>query len=355
MKKVLIVVPTLGAGGGEKFVMDLANGMDRSTFQVKILVLYPESGTIFDRFAAENGLDVIYLDKKLGLDCTMLAKVWRIVRDYAPDVIHSNLDTMLYLLPSYRRQQIKLHTVHTMADKEAAGLQRIVRKIAFWFVGVKPVAISSTVADSICDIYGIRRHKVPVVCNGVVCSRYALPKKESKKVRLISVGSLYAVKNFPFLIHCFAAVRQKNANVHLTLVGDGVQRKELETLIRHLGLEQDVTLTGTVADVENYLADADIYVASSIFEGLPLSVLEAMAAGLPVISTNVGGIAEIVHNGRNGMLVEPENQVAYIAALERMILDEELRRRYGEASYEIAKEYDVSHMIAGYEKLYRGK
>jgi len=242
-----------------------------------------------------------------------------------------------------------------MAEKEAEGLQRIVRKIAFFIVGVKPVAISNIVAESIGNIYGMRRDKLTTVCNGVVCSRYALPRKRSDRVRLISVGSLYAVKNFSFLIDCFAAVRKKFENIHLTLVGDGVQRQALEAQICRLGLEKAVTLAGTVSDVENYLADADIYVASSLFEGLPLSMLEAMAAGLPVISTDVGGVSEIVHDGENGSLAEPENPEAYAAAMEQLIQNVPLRQQYGEASRKIAEQYDISHMIAGYEALYSGK
>lgn len=352
MRKVLIVVPSLVQGGGQKFVMDLAKGIDRTKFQVRVLVYYKKSGSVFDKFAEENGIDTVYLDKKVGLDFKFFKQVEKAVKDYNPDIIHSNLDSMLYLFPVYNKKQVKLHTIHTLAEKETVGLQAVVRFLAYKIFKVTPVGISDTVADSIVKRHNIKKEMIPVVYNGVDCKRYDLPKGKTDSVNLVSVGNIYDVKNYSFLVDCFFDICNKKEDVRLTIVGDGVLRNELENQISSLGLTNKVTITGVVSDVENYLAKADIYVASSIFEGLPISMLEAMAAGLPIISTDVGGVSDIVKNGKNGILVESGDKEGYTAALSELISDEEKRMKMSECSKELSVNYDIKIMVEGYERIY---
>ena len=106
-------------------------------------------------------------------------------------------------------------------------------------------------------------------------------------------------------------------------------------------------------DVENYLADSDIYVASSHFEGLPISMLEAMSAGLPIVSTDVGGVSDIVKDGINGVLIAPGNKEKYVKALKTLIIDVSMREAYSKKSKEFSKKYDIKLMVEGYERLYK--
>lgn len=352
MKKVLLVIPSLEQGGGQKFVMDLAKGIDRTRFQVRVLVYYKKSNSVFDKFAEENGIDTVYLDKKVGLDFKFFKQVKKAVKEYNPDIIHTNLDCFLYLFPVYRKEQLKLHTIHTLADKENVGMQKITRFIAYKIFKVTPVGISETVSKSIQDVHNIKADEIPIVYNAVDCKRYDLPKQKDGNMNLVSVGTIYYVKNYSFLVECFSEICKKTDNVHLTILGDGVLRSELENQISSLGLNEKVTITGVVGDVENYLAKADIYVASSVFEGLPISMLEAMSAGLPIISTNVGGVSDIVKNGENGILVESGDKDGYIAALSELISNEEERMKMSERSKELSVNYDIKNMVEGYERIY---
>lgn len=354
-KKVLIVISSLEQGGGQKLVMDLAKGLDRDRFEVRVLVYYGKTGSVFDVFAEKNGIDTVYLDKSPGLKLSLFNKVKKAVREFNPDIIHTHLHTMLYLFTSYKRKHIKLHTVHTLAEKETQGLQKIVRFIAYKIFGVVPVGICDLVADSIAKEHGIRRERIPVVYNGVDCSRYNLPKVESQYIRLVSVGNIYPVKNYLFLVECFAEVCSDTNNLKLQIVGDGVQRVELEEKIHSLGLSDKVSVTGVVSNVENYLADADVYVACSLFEGLPISMLEAMAAGLPIVSTDVGGVREIVISGTNGYLVPLGEKEQYVDALKKVILDKEARNRLSDSSKKMSLDFDVCKMIEGYSALYSSK
>lgn len=353
MKNVLLVVPTLLQGGGQKFVLDLAKGLDKEQFRVRVLVFFRQRHKAFAKFAEENGIETVYLNKKKGLDLSFFRQVRKAIKEFQPDVIHSHLNTMLYLLPFYRKKQIKLHTVHTLAQKEHYGMQKLVNYIAFHWKGVVPVAISDTVAGTIANTHGLKREAIPVVYNGVDCARYDIPKVAGNTFNLVSVGTIYAVKNFPFLVDCFSELHKVHPETRLTIVGNGVQRGELYEQIDRLGLTDAVTITGTVGNVEDYLAASDIYVASSHFEGLPLSILEAMAAGLPVISTNVGGVPDVVRDGENGLLITPGDKAAYIAALTELTENTEKRTAFSARSKELSKNYDEELTIHGYESLYK--
>lgn len=355
MKKVLLVVPTLLQGGGQKFVLDLAKDIDKNKFQVRVLVYFRQHHRAFSDFAKQHDIDTVYLNKSKGFDLSFFKQLKKAVKEYEPDVIHTHLNSMLYLLPFYKRKQVKLHTVHTLAQKEHYGLQKLVNFIAFHLLGVIPVGISDTVADTIAEVHHIKREKIPVVYNGVDCKRYAIPKVTTDTFNFVTVGTIYEVKNFPFLVECFAELHKTNPNTRLTIVGNGSQRGKLMQRISALGLDEAVTITGTVGNVEDYLAAADVYVASSLFEGLPLSILEAMAAGLPIISTNVGGVPDVVRDGENGLLIPSGDKDAYVAALTKLTENGEKRAAFAARSKELSKNYDEELTIHGYESLYHSK
>ena len=351
-KRVLIVIPSLEQGGGQKFVVDLAAGLDEEKFCVKLLVFYPNTGSIFDKEVARLNIDTVYLDKSKGFSGAFARKVKSEIVKFSPDVIHTNLHSMLYLFPSYKRNQIKIHTVHTLAEKESCGLQRLVRFVAYKIMGVVPVAICDTVAESISSVHGLKKKKIPIVYNGVDCARYDLPKIESTDIRLVTVGSIYEVKNYLFLVECFAKLLQSVPNLRLRIVGDGVQRTELEEKITTLGISNKVEITGVVSNVETYLADADLYVATSLFEGLPLSMLEAMSAGLPIVSTAVGGVPDVVKDGANGLLVKSGDGDAFVDACKQIVENEKMRKEFSVNAKTISRSYDVAKMIEGYANLY---
>ncbi|MBR0447334.1 MAG: glycosyltransferase [Clostridia bacterium] len=355
MKKVLLVVPTLLQGGGQKFVLDLAKGLNRDEFQVRVLVYFKQHHRAFAEFAKDNNIETVYLDKKKGFDISFFKQLRAAVKEYNPDIIHTHLNSMLYLLPCYRKSQVKLHTVHTLAQKEHYGMQKLVNFIAFHLLGVVPVGISNTVADTIAQTHHLKRDDIPVVYNGVDCKRYAIPKTASETFNLVTVGTIYEVKNFPFLVDCFAELHKQHPETRLTIVGNGAQRALLMQQITRLGLEDAITITGTVGNVEDYLAAADVYVASSIFEGLPLSILEAMAAGLPIISTNVGGVPDVVRHGDNGLLIPSGDKEAYVAALTELTENGEKRAAFAARSKELSINYDEELTIHGYESLYKSK
>jgi len=348
-----MVIPTLSTGGAEKFVRDTALQVNRELFDLSVIVLFPRSGSQKERDLEEAGIPLYFLNKKTGLSLKCARDLKKLIKRLRPDVIHSHLDVLLYLLPSYKRSQVKLHTVHSMAAFEAAGVNKWIRKIAFKLFGVTPVAIGETVRESIADYYNISPQKIPCIYNGIpmptVCRQ-----EQGETFSFITVGTLYYVKNHEMLLRAFkACVQRTQKKVSLCIVGDGDLRATLEQQIEELGLAQHVRMTGWMDHVARELCRADAYVCSSIIEGISLSIIEAMACGLPIVATDVGGNKDLVKHEVNGLLVENRNEEALTTAMLKMVEDEEFHRQCAHASQTMAQKYTVEACVQEYEELYR--
>ncbi len=155
----------------------------------------------------------------------------------------------------------------------------------------------------------------------------------NKKVEIISVGSLSYIKNFESLLRIVKNIEDKS-QVAVSIYGDGLEKKKLDELINELGLEKTVSLKGTVPNKSLYndLLDADIYMQTSISESFGYAIAEAMEAGLPVIAYNVGGIPEIVQDGKTGFLIDPYNETDFTQKLEKLVKSSLLRKDMGKAA-----------------------
>ncbi|MCS6907993.1 MAG: glycosyltransferase, partial [Anaerolineales bacterium] len=206
--------------------------------------------------------------------------------------------------------------------------------------------------------------EIQVVPNGVDLTAFRQPIQAAHRVDLgfdeqnivlIYVGRLGPEKNLPFLIRCFAGVIQAFPQTRLLLVGDGPEKKTLQELVSQLGISPYVCFTGMVPyeRVCQYLKMADVFVTASVTEVHPLSVIEAMAAGLPVLGIHSPGISDTVCDGVSGFLVGEEDMVAYAAKMARMISDKEERRRMGEAAQKEAERFSIDQTGARMLEIYR--
>lgn len=353
--KVALIVPTLSTGGAEKLVFDIASNIDKKKYSVTIVSLYPKKETYKEQILMKSGIEIIYLNKKKGLSIPCFLRMLYTIKTINPDVIHSHLDTIIYLLPCYRSNQVKLHTVHSMAQFEATGLQKIIRKLAFTFFNVKPVAIGTTVATSISKYYRIALKDISCVSNGVI-----LPEHDTRStthnnsmITFITVGTLYYIKNHELLLRAFKnCVEQMNVPIRLKIVGQGELRAQLEKLSADLEIREQVEFLGWTDSVYPELNDADVYVCTSLIEGISLSIIEAMANGLPIIASNVGGNSELVIDGVNGMLFKSKDILDLTRCMLKMIEDAPLRIKQGKNSKDLSKKYDIKRCVKEYESFY---
>lgn len=226
-------------------------------------------------------------------------------------------------------------------------------KIAYKFFHVVPVAINQSVKKSIEASYGVSASRIPIIQNGVDISKFYRKNHVTKNnITLINVGRFSPQKNHELLIRCYKKLIEKYANLKLVLIGEGELKGNIEKQVRDNKIQDSVLFTGNVSNVEDYLAEADVFLMTSDYEGLPLSVIEAMASGLPIVSTKAGGVVDLISDKENGLLVDVGNEAEIIKAVSRLLSDEETRRRMGEKSQELAKKYSVEMMIKRYEKLY---
>ena len=168
-----------------------------------------------------------------------------------------------------------------------------------------------------------------------------------------SVGRLDPVKGFPTLIDAFDAVRQDAPGARLVIVGDGPEREALASLARGAGREESIVFTGHREDALSVLVGFDIFANSSVFEGVSLTILEAMAARLPVVATAVGGTPDVVADGETGVL-DARDAAALAAGLRQVMEDDDRRLRYGRAGRDrVVTRFSLDAMLAAYADLYR--
>lgn len=353
--KILQVIPYFCFGGAETMCENLTYALKKLGHQVTVVSLYNERTPIAERMEAA-GVRIRYLDKKLGLDLSMVPKLAKIMEEEKPDAVHTHLDVIKYAVAAARLKGIRrcVHTVHNVAEKEAEGrLQKIINGTYFRLGWSVPVALSPEVRDSIVSFYGIAEEKVPVIYNGVDLSR-CLPKTEysAGELKLIHVGRFNEQKNHKGLLDAFALVRQELPGCRLDLLGDGELREETENYARQLGIRDSVSFLGNQGNVYPFLQAADIFLLPSRYEGMPMSIIEAMGTGLPVVASAVGGVPDMLQDGCSGMLVEQDHRKVAQAVLE-LAKNEDLRKQIGQNAKQESCRFSAEYMAERYSAAYQ--
>jgi glycosyltransferase involved in cell wall biosynthesis len=352
-RKVIHVIPVFAPGGAERLVLNLLESKDSSSFEMLAVSLYPPSGTIFEELILQQKMPVIFLDKKPGLDLRMIPSLYFLFKSLQPDVVHTHIRSITYafLAAKMARVPVLVHTIHNIALQESDALGRLFRRLAFR-MGVIPVSVSWKVHESVKNTYGIES---TVIYNGIPCARYVGHMRElaDDELILINIARFVPQKNHECLILAFAKAYQQYPHMRLLLVGDGPLRKHISDLVTNMGLVDVVHFLGIRDDVPELLMQSDALVLSSEWEGFPMVILEAFAAGKPVIATNVGGVAEIVENGMNGILIPPGDIDALAKAICDLASDTNMRRNMGQnGQVKARREFDISVTARQYENLY---
>ncbi|EOU2000539.1 glycosyltransferase [Clostridium perfringens] len=351
--KVFHIIPDLGVGGAEKLVLDLCRNIDKNKFDVKVISLFARTNSIYDEQAEKDGIDIIYLDKKKGLDLSILYKLISLFKKYKPDIINTHLYVMSYVLPAaiFTRRKNIVHTVHNIAEKELRDSVKKIMKIAYRYFNVKPIAISNMIMESIESEYKISKKNIKCIYNGIDTTVFSGEKaKINNSINLISVGRFTEQKNHKMMIEAFSKALKKNNNLKLILVGDGILRREIENIVRKKGIYSKVEFRGVKSNICNELKRAHIYISSSLWEGLPITILEAMSCGLPILCTDVGGNKDVVKE--NGILVENNNCEQLTNAILMLADDLEKINNMGLLSTKLSKAYDIRNTAKEYENLY---
>jgi glycosyltransferase involved in cell wall biosynthesis len=361
--KVVQIVPMLSPGGAERVAVHIARGLNRRRYEPIVISFTGRVGCDLDHMLEDAGIEARYLGKHPGFDYRVYGRLDSVLKEYEPEVIHTHLHVLRYALPSMllMKRVAMVHTVHNLAEREIEPRARLVQRYALTH-GVKPVAVAEEVAASVESMYGI--HRCRVIPNCIPTDLYANPQIprnvwrarhgfNDSDVLFVCVARFAPQKNHALLLKSFAQGPASDPRAHLVLVGEGDLRAELEEQARKLNLTGKIHFLGLRSDIPDVLGAMDAFVMSSDYEGNPLSVLEAMASGLPIVSTAAGGVPNLFEAGREGFLVPPGDQQALAKSLNSLLKYEAARQSMGAAAKSRAKKnYDVSNMVRAYEEVY---
>ena len=214
------------------------------------------------------------------------------------------------------------------------------------------VANSSAAARQL-EIEGLSRERIRIIANGVNLDRYPARTNVRPVRTIITVANLRTEKAHERLLDSAAVLAAAHPSLRFLIVGDGPRRAELEARARTLGVDERVSFLGHREDVPSLLAQADLFVLPSRSEAFPNAAIEAMAAGLPVVATAVGGLLDLVQDGRTGVLVEPDSPTALTSAIDALVRMPERAAALGKAARElVASRYSFERMVAAFEDLY---
>lgn len=352
MKKIVHITQSMNCGGAEKLICDLSCACSKM-YEVHIICQYSEIDNGFAERLENCGVYVHLLDKKVGLDFDNMKKIYALLQKIKPDVVHTHIQSAIYALPWFmfsHKKCVRVHTVHSMPSMEFTKAHRYLQSFAYKHLGVIPVACGETVRRELEKLYKLKDGKARLVFNGVDISHFACEKrKKTDTFTLIDVANFSKWKNQQLLVD---VLQYLDDSFKLVLVGDGECRKEVEAKARENGVYDRITFTGKVSNVEEYLAKADVFVLSSLFEGIPLSIVEGFAAGLPVVAVNVGGVPDLLSDGENGFLCEISNPSGMAEKIQLLREDTALYEAISQRNIEKAKSFDISETVRKYTEIY---
>ena len=335
---IVILITKSDIGGAQIHVLNLLGHLKE---RFRFTLVCGEEGYLTEK-SADIGIETIIL-KSLqrqispSTDYQGYLQIRKLLRELKPDCLHAHSSKagLLGRMAAWREGVASVFTAHGWAFTEGAGtLQRTYGLVAEWLlgcIGAKVITVSEYDYQLALRFGVTRPTNSWMIVNGVVGIEVSTIDRSSDVVQILNVGRMARAKNQKLLIEAASLVQR---DFKLVIVGNGRFREELENLAIDRGLKEKVYFAGTAGDISAWFGSSSIFALSSDYEGLPLSVIEAMSARLPIVATDVGGVSELVCDGENGFLVPRGDARAFALKLEILIDDANLRRELGENSYQ---------------------
>jgi glycosyltransferase involved in cell wall biosynthesis len=355
--RIVQLIDDLDCGGAEQVVASLASCQSRRGHSVRVFCSRDIGPNPIDVSALlKDGVKIVTLDKPPGFHFGTLRKLVAYLKGQQIEVMH----THNHLVHHYGAVAARLagtpaivNTLHGTSTLKMASWA----KALYWcscLISDRVVSVCPQVHTAFRKTFRLPTKKLRVIDNGIDLSRFlSIPRRPLGEVVIFGkIGRLDPVKDHLNLLRAFASLRKRHSNIQLCLLGDGMLRRDLEELAKSQSIADDVHFEGFSLDTARFLSSIDIYVISSRSEGLPLTLLEAMGAGLPVVATAVGGVPDILDKAQCGWLCPPSNPDELANAMEKALLAPDLTTIGAQSRKAVEEYYSVDRMTRDYEHLY---
>ena len=361
MPRVLQVINSLNRGGAERFVFNLVRSLDKNKFECEVLCLY-DKGDLAESLL-DSGVRVsnLNLSKKLGSNVWF--RTWQAIRESQPDILHTHLPEACWLgLPTGWASRIQVRVAHVQnCNRNWPRKIRLLDRVASAFA--TDIIACAHAVKNFCQEELKYRKSIHVVHNSIDLDEFSsLPGKAEGRRTLglsnsdhvvICVASLTTQKGQRYLLAAMSDVLKQNPGSRLLIVGDGPDRASLEEEVKRRGMANNILFLGKRRDIPLLLSMSDLLVLPSLWEGLPMVLAEAAAAGLPVVATAVDGTPEVVEHGETGILVSPARADELASAITILLTNGDERLTMGNrARAKIHRDFDISNSVGKVQEIY---
>jgi glycosyltransferase involved in cell wall biosynthesis len=363
--KILYLITKSNWGGAQKYVFDLALAMKDSGHDV--VVAFGGQGILYDKLKAADirtiKIEGLERDVDILQELKVFLNLYKIFKKENPHIVHLNSSKIggsgSFIARLSGISKI-VFTAHGWPFREERPLWQIILiKILSWLTILfshKIICVSQKDFDDVAS-WPFCYKKLKAIHNGILIKEKVESSREQGEVKIVSIGELHKNKGFEYAIRAINILKDKIKNFKYTILTFGGEEKEkLENLIIDLHLEKfiEIYFLKKEEKASDMLENYDIYFMPSVKEGLPYVLLEAGLNSLPIVASDTGGINEIVDNYHNGFLIKPKDINAFELALEKLILDKELRLSFGIKSREkVALGFDIQKMIEKTRNIYK--
>lgn len=357
--RILEFINTLGTGGAEHVVASLALSLRESGHHLGILCLRelePEMAISIERFR-DLGVSIAELHKTDGFSWNAVSQVTDYLRRWKPDVLHCHNHLVSHYGALGRwlsHTPVLVQTIHGLRTLDLP-LRAHLAVRASCSLSDAVVGVCEPVCSTLRGKYRISAEKTIAIPNGIDLSPLLdvrRPPSDRNEFVFGTIGRLDPIKDHHSLLQAFASVHRSYPMCHLKILGYGDLMSDLKAFAVSLGVAQSVTFEGWSSDVAGFLSGVDCFVLSSLSEGLPLTLLEAMAAGVPIVATNVGGVPDIVRRADCGWLAAPGQPEALANAMTAAMTALHLSTAGSNARNYAVRHHSVQTMAASYEQLF---
>ena len=373
MLKILHIIPTLNKGGAERLVLDICNQLSSiNKVEVKLVIFRNE--VKYD--ISDYSFEIKVIPSKINLSLIRKAKfevseLEKFISNYQPNIIHSHLfeAELISRTVTYPRAKWFSHCHDNMIQMQQFNLGTLINKAfltnfyekRYLFKcykinqGTQFIAISNHTSDYFKKVQAL--YEVTLLHNAINVDRFKRPseltKSNSEEIRIVNIGSFVKKKNQAFLLDIILALNKKGIRTKTYFLGDDPTRNEVEEKAKALGVSDQCFFEGNVNKVEQYLWNSDIYLHTATYEPLGLVLLEAMAAGLPVVTLDGGGNRDLIEEGKNGYLLYEESPNLFIDKILYIWENQEEYERISKNAVKFAEEYDIKNYCEKLMMIYK--